>query len=706
MVAGTQLSQRLMSTFLVELEEHAREIERDVLALERGEGAPDQIYITLFRSAHSLKGAARVIGLDAIETACHRFEEIVQGLRDGKLVANTSLFQLLLSAADALSATGRLLAEKRETFGAPLLTLLPRLAAAAESLPESQPVAAAREEPVQLATTAAAPSKPQDVTLRVAAAKLDALLAQDGELLVARRRAASHAETLEKLLLRVRDAQREGSAAFALREIVRELSSFSGQVTSDAKALDQAAGKLSEEIRQVRMLPFAQACEGLDRLVRDLTSGGGKQVSFSVSGGEIGIDRSILEGLRDPLLHLVRNAVDHGIEPKDIRKAAGKNVAGRVSVSASLSGPQVIVKVRDDGRGIDTGAVAAQARRRGLAPKAPGHEHDAIFEPGFTTLSSVSTISGRGVGLDVVKSQIEDMRGAISVANEPGKGAEFTILLPLTLTSVRGLLIGCGGQVFALDSTMVRGLRRVLPGNVRSVEGHAVLVGEGEPLPFASLSALIGIGAVIPREDEPMHVVLLGAGKTEAAIAVDALYDEDDLTVRNLGHRFGRLTNVSGGTILPDGRVALILHAADLIAGALEGKAISLSPPSQPVCETKKRLVIAEDSMTTRTLIKAILENAGYEVEAAADGAQAWRLLEANGADLVVADVEMPNMDGFQLTQTIRSSKRHSDIPVILLTALETDRDKARGLSAGANAYLLKSAFDQRDLLAAIGEMV
>jgi two-component system chemotaxis sensor kinase CheA len=701
MVTGASLNQRLMSTFLVELEEHVRAIERDVLALERGDGAPAQIHTSLFRSAHSLKGAARVMGFDAIETACHRFEEIVQALRDGRLAAGAPLFQLLLSMADALSATGRLLAEQRENPGQPLVALLPRLAAATDGRPAV--ANAARDEPSQLATMVVPAAKPQDATLRVAAGKLDALLAQDGELLVARRRAASNIVMLEKILQRVRDAQR-GQAG--LREIARELQSVTAEVAEDAKALDRAAEKLSEEIRLVRMLPFSQACEGLDRVVRDLTSGGDKEVSLVISGGEIGVDRSILEGLRDPLLHLVRNAVDHGVEPGHLRKAAGKNPCGRVQISASLSGPQVIVKVRDDGRGIDMGAVGDEARKRGLASKAPGYEQDIIFEPGFTTQSSVSRISGRGVGLDVVKSQIEEMRGAISLANEPGRGVEFTITLPLTLTSIRGLLVGCGGQVFALDSTMVRGLRRVPREDVRFVEGRSVLVGEGDPLPLAPLGALLGLGDAPPREGEPMQMILLGAGAAQAAIAVDVLYDEDDLTVRNLGHRFGRVPNISGGTILPDGRVALILHAGDLIAGVLEGATAPVAAPAKTVSQIRKRLVIAEDSMTTRTLIKAILENAGYEVEAAADGAQAWRIMKQKSADLVVADVEMPEMDGFQLTETIRSSAEHSDIPVILLTALESDRDKARGLSAGANAYLLKSAFDQRELLAAIREMV
>jgi two-component system chemotaxis sensor kinase CheA len=298
------------------------------------------------------------------------------------------------------------------------------------------------------------------------------------------------------------------------------------------------------------------------------------------------------------------------------------------------------------------------------------------------------------------------MRGAISVATQAGEGTEFTIALPLTLTSIRALLIGCGGQTFALDSTMVRGLRRVPHRDVRMVEGRSVLVGEGDPLPLAPLSGLLGLAAKPPRDGDMLQMVLLGAGAAEAAVAVDILFDEDDLTVRNLGHRFGRLANISGGTILPDGRVALILHAGDLIAAVREGKTPSHFATPPAIREAKKRLVIAEDSMTTRTLIKAILENAGFEVYAAADGREAWRMVEEKGADLVVADVDMPQMDGFALTETIRGSNRHGELPVILLTAQETDRDKARGLSAGANAYLLKSAFDQRDLLAAIRQMV
>ena len=239
--------------------------------------------------------------------------------------------------------------------------------------------------------------------------------------------------------------------------------------------------------------------KGLDRLVRDLTASGDKEISLLVSGGDIGVDRSVLEGLRDPLLHLVRNAVDHGIEAKSERGKAGKPTAGSIAISASLNGPQIIVKVRDDGRGIDTDAVIAAAQKRGLAPaRTAGHEHDVIFEPGFTTLASASTISGRGVGLDVVKSQIEAMRGATTVATEPAGGTEFTLVLPLTLTSIRGLLIGCGGQTFALDSTVVRGLRHVASGDVRVVAGRPVLVGEGDPLPLVSLGDLLGLDAAPP----------------------------------------------------------------------------------------------------------------------------------------------------------------------------------------------------------------
>jgi len=319
----------------------------------------------------------------------------------------------------------------------------------------------------------------------------------------------------------------------------------------------------------------------------------------------------------------------------------------------------------------------------------------------------VTPVSGRGVGLDVVKSQVEAMRGMVDVTTEVGRGTSFRLTLPLTLTTIRGLLVGAGDQALAFDAASVLRLLRVAPGDVRSVDGRAMITGDGPPTPLVSLATLLGFERG-PAADEQakIPVVILAAGGREVAFAVDALIGEQELLVRDLGARLRRVRYVAGGTILPSGRIAIILHAGDLIQGALARADDQPLGRRRERDTVKKRVVVADDSMTTRTLMKAILEGAGYEVLAASNGAEAWRIVQDQAVDLLVTDVEMPRMDGFALTETVRASPQSRDLPVILMTSRESEADKAHGLRVGANAYLLKSAFDQRALLSTIEQIL
>lgn len=333
---------------------------------------------------------------------------------------------------------------------------------------------------------------------------------------------------------------------------------------------------------------------------------------------------------------------------------------------------------------------------------------DHIFHPGFSTSSSVTTVSGRGFGLDIVKTKAEAMRGAVEVSSELGRFTRFKLTLPLTLTTIRVLLVRAGGQVFALDTMFIKKLLRVGAGEVRMAEGRSMIVGENAPIALASLAGLLGLPENSTRaDDRKIAIVVLGIGERKAALSVDELLGEQELLVRSLGARLKHVENVAGGTVLPSGRIALILHSSDLLRGVIAGAANrNFTPKLSERSKKRRRLVIADDSMTTRTLMKTILEGAGYDVFAASDGSDAWHLLQDGGADLVVTDVEMPIMDGFTLTETIRNSSRFHDLPVVLMTALETEEDKARGLRAGANAYLTKSTFDQRDLIATIQQIL
>jgi len=807
-----QLIKRLMATFLVELEEHVRAINAEALALEKSGGGPgrDERYKSLFRAAHSLKGAARSVGVGAIEEACHHLEEVLGAARDGATEPGPEVFAVLFEAADAIEEAGMRLREQTDLADSPLARLLPRLEAAAVqaqsgqgpgpvvadlppatrklALPPLPPGAGRGEGPPReglggrnrpfggeessgsqagippgpipggeragktalaagegLGGPAAEPMPepaPGSGSVRVPAEKLDALLTRSGELLVARRRLESRAAELETVqegigrwraewagaakllgpwLARDGDDAAPGPiprrATRAIRQVgehlgqvEKELDRFAAGLAGDGRLLRNAAGLLDEEVRRVRMLPFAEACQGLERSARDVARAGSKAVELVIEGGDVELDRSVLEGLKDPLNHLVRNAVDHGIEPPERRRAAGKAAAGRVTVSAALRGAHVEVIVADDGAGLDREAVRQQARRRGL-PEVPEGQDPAhlVFLPGFSTAALITNISGRGVGLDVVKSRLEALHGTIELTSEPGRGTRFALAVPLTLTTLRALLVSAGGQVFAVASTNVHKLVRVDPGDLRSVHGREMLAMGGAPLPVAALADVLGLPAREPaRPGGRLPAVIVAAGERRMAFVVDEFLAEQEVMVKGLGPRIRRVRNLSGATLLPSGRVALVLNAAGLIRAALARAAgpASFRAPAGAGPAARSRLLVADDSITTRTLEKSILEAAGYDVATAVDGEAAWALLQEQGADLLVSDVEMPRMDGFELARAVRNSTRFARLPIVLFTSRASDQDRARGIEVGADAYIVKGAFDQGDLIATIAQLL
>ncbi len=822
-----KLIKRLMTTFLEELEEHVSALNRDLLSLEKETDGRKRVELlqTLFRTAHSLKGASRSVNVSLIERACHQLEDILSAARDGILSLAADLYSLLFATADGIEEAGMRLREQQDLSGAPLADVLPRLEAAAlvsssfspppgqgdqsqtgrpiadketrrpiadwetrrqgdketreldgigASSPDSDSDPASISLSPSLLVSQSATSRPVSLSpaplrtmetmagepagggsVRVAAEKLDAFLARNGELLVARRRVQLRAEdlrllrdfvghwsaewrTVEKTLgkwLGRQGSSSEGSPDFAetadgaalprlphrvaatlshtgehLRRLEKDLDRLSSTMAGDHRQLKQAADSLDDELRRVRMLPFAEACQGLDRTVRDLAQAGGKEVELFVEGGAVELDRSVLEGLKDPLRHLVRNAVDHGTESPNERRRAGKLAEARITVTAVFRGAQVEVSVADDGRGIDLEGLRQQLRRKGLPE--PSDERElarSIFLPGLSTSRLITDISGRGVGLDVVKSRVEALHGTVDLAFTPGKGTRFTLAVPLTLTTLRALLLEAGGQTFALAGTNVRKLVRIGPDDLVSVAGQAMLSLGGTPLPVASLSQTLGLRAAdLPGAGGKKLAVVVAAGEKQMAFVVDELLAEQEIVIKNLGTRIRRVRQISGATILPSGRIALVLNAANLIRSALGRTSAAVLPvvASTATAETKKRILVADDSVTTRTLEKSILEAAGYDVIAAADGAAAWQLLHERGADLLVTDLDMPRMDGFALAEAVRGSKRFGGLPIILVTARESEQDKARGVEVGADAYLIKSAFDQKNLLETVAQLL
>lgn len=761
-----ELIRRLTATFLEELAEHVRVFNAELLLLEQNPppARRSEAIHALFRAAHSLKGAARAVSATGIEGVAHRLEDLLARIRDGRRELTPDLFQILFAAADGFEGAGRRFAEG-STLDAGLAPLLERVEMALRAPDSPPPAADPTPDPVATpvpdaaaavpdppvtpaapevsveAPVLAAVSPAQTSFVRIGHARLDLLLRQGSELTITRRRFEARREELaatQEVLSRLRGEWQTGANALRrfkkhsgqehqseivsefprrlerlvshtdeeLGRLSREVERISNALREDSKALERVAAPLEAQIHQLRLLPFAQACEGLSRVVRDLAVAQKKQVDLRVIGGEIEVDRGIVEGLREPLLHLVRNAVDHGLELPEERVRANKPARANLTIAVVAAGDSVEVSVADDGRGLDRGAIQRGLRERGGSDEGLGGELErAIFLPGFSTAKAVTDVSGRGVGLDIVKTSVERLNGSVSVG-ESATGTRFVLVLPLTLSTVRVLFVRVAGEVVALPSAAIEVLLRVTTKDLQSLGEKTVIGYRGAPIPTAALAPMLGLTPTERDADTALFAVVLRAEGRRAALVVDEFLTEQDVVLKALGPRVQDLPFVSSGTLLPTGDVALVLKPTALLASALDLALFNPVGTSRAQTQARRRLLLADDSLTTRALERSILEAAGYDVVVAVDGQAAWQLLQERGADLLLSDVEMPRMDGLSLTKTVRSSARFRNLPVILLTSRDSAEDRARGLEAGANAYLIKSAFDQTKLLQAIEQLL
>jgi len=734
-----ELAARLRVTFAGELQEQVRAMNEALLALEAGPDQGGEHVHTLFRVAHTLKGASRAASVQGVERVCHILESLLSEVRDGMKELKAPDFQILFAAADALGDAGERLSAGDDVdeprlgeilrslkSGTPLESPSPPSAASprpASPRPEEPPAGA--PQPVAGAGTAT------EGQLRIAASKLDALLASSGDLLVAGGRPgllAAEAEELHGSLTRSAARWREESRRLLLalhRQGVEAAEPSLVALGKDLRRLTRKAGRLATTARRdartlannvddvmthavtLRMRPFSEACEALPRAVRDLATSAGKEVDLRLSGGDVEADRVVLDGLREALLQLVRNAVDHGIEAPSDRAAAGKPRVGSVVVGAELTGERLRVTVTDDGSGLDLPAIREVLARKGLPVPDDDGVIRAFLEGRVTTRSEATTVSGRGVGLDVARTAVRNLGGHLTVTWSPGQGTVFHLDAPLSLASIRVLMVGVASHLVAIPISYVERIVRVAPEVLRLNEGRHVLPTGTGPVPVVSLARLLPPLAERPSTGGPLALVLLAAGTRRLAVAVDELLEAREVAVRPVRGGASRTPSLRGAALLESGRIALVLDPPALVAAGLgpdAGAGMTVEP--RQTAPIRRRILVVDDSITTRTLERSILEAAGYDVLTAADGADGWRAFQEQGCDLVVADVEMPRMDGFALCEAIRGSRRHADVPVVLVTALESDEHRARGLEAGADAYIGKSSFDQQSLLDTIQQLL
>jgi two-component system chemotaxis sensor kinase CheA len=722
-----ELARRLLATFLDELDEQVHAMNAELLALEQ-DPADSEHLRALFRVAHNVKGAARVADVPMVEEAFHSLESLFAAVRDAGRLLVPDDFALLFASADAIADAGQRIRREQPLGDSPLVAILPRIRdavaapvsapTATPSAPRLAPAAPAeriiRPHPARSAQPALEPATRSTDAIettaelvRVAPARLDELMAYAGELLVASSRVQERLTELHA----VRDTIRElrsnsvGTNGGTVPILQQDMERVSQSFAADTRTLSRITNQLGSMVRDLRMRPFADACQALPRAVRDVAAVAQKEVRLELLGQDVDSDRAVVDALREPLLHLVRNAIDHGIEPPEERVAAGKSRDGTIRVGATLHGGKLVVTVSDDGAGVDTESLRrAYARQGRVAPESERDLGLTLLAGGISTREKATAISGRGVGLDAVRATMERIGGSVDLQWERGKGTTFILECPPTTATIRALLFLVGGQAFALPSSNVERLVRVRRADLRYAEGRALFANGETPVPVTLLSQILGIPGTAEFA-ELSYAVLSRAGSRRALLVVDAFLAEQEVVIRPVQRAGASLPHIIGGAVLPSGKLALVLSPSSLLASALS---VNVAQPmrAEATEQRKRRILIADDSITTRTLEQSVLEAAGYDVSTASDGQDAWRKLHERGADLLISDVEMPRMDGITLCENVRRSKDFRELRVILMTGLESDEHRMRGLEAGADAYLGKSTFDQATLLDTIRQLL
>lgn len=489
-------------------------------------------------------------------------------------------------------------------------------------------------------------------------------------------------------------------------------------IYEDNARLEAIASELSDGIRTLRLLPLATIFNLFPRMVRDLAKQEGKQVELAIEGTETKADKRIIEEMKDPLMHMIRNAIDHGIETPEERQRLGKPTQAKIQIQAYQTATNVIIEVKDDGRGLDIEKIKQTAIKRGvcrpeeIATMTPNQIQSLIIEPGFSTRTFVTEVSGRGVGLDVVRTNVEMLKGSIQVESKPGLGCAIRVQLPTTLATAHVLIVAVMGISYAIPVESVQMARFIAPNEIFTIEGRDTILLDSQPVSIARLADLLELGIgdpelAIAHSQSSTPCIILKVGDEKVGLMVDALVDEQDVMLKPQSQLLKRVRNVSGATILGTGEVCMVLNPQDLIKSVRKQAVSAAALPTPNLTPSRKQVILlVEDSISTRTQEKRILEGAGYEVVTAVDGLDGWNKLKTRSFDAVVSDVQMPNLDGLSLTNKIRQQKEYTELPIILVTSLASDEDKRRGAQAGANAYITKGTFNQEVLLDTLRRLV
>ncbi|MBI9033956.1 MAG: hybrid sensor histidine kinase/response regulator [Bacteroidales bacterium] len=764
---------RLLATFRVEAEEHVRAMSNGLLALEKESSVEKQLPVieSVFREAHSLKGAARAVNMKNIERICQALESVFEALKSQDLSISTEMLNSLHTAVDIINELlispekgksvdtskvieelQKILKKDREEKQPEQDKFMSFIPIEDESMEGEEPPV--DQEPTEVSGHIGDRKVLLDTTVRISTAKLDSLFLQAEEMISIKQATKQRIEELKQIVSLIENWKSKWIRINPeIKRIRKEMeksvhggeqltqkstgstkvfdfldwneqhfSSFESKISSLITAMkedqlfhNRMVDTLLGDVKSVLMMPFSSLLGVFPKITRDLAFDKGKKVELIIKGEEIEIDKRILEEIKDPLIHIIRNCIDHGIETPQVRIQNNKSQHGTVFISISQKeSSKVEIRISDNGAGIDLEKIKSTAIKSGIITakdiESLSHEDilSFIFHSGFSTSPIITDISGRGLGLAIVKEKVEKLGGEIKVETEANTGVVFRLILPMALATFKGIIIKSSGQQFIVPISHVERALRIASHEIKTVENTEAITLDGKTLSLVHLEDILELPRQNKDTDEFMSVLILCNGENQIAFCVDAVLDEQEILVKSLGKQLFRVRNIAASTILGSGKLVPILNVSDLLQSAIQSpftpgrKTIA----EEPTIKKRNSVLIAEDSITARMLLKNILESAGYIVTAKVDGFEAFMELKEGNYDMLVSDIDMPVMNGFELTENIRKDKKLAELPVVLVTSLSSQKDRKRGIEVGANAYIIKSSFDQKNLLEIINRLI
>lgn len=670
---------KLIDSFNIESKERIQRITHILLKLEKNENAEEKTNLIEegFREVHSLKGGSRAVNFTEIEKNCQQMEDIFHELKKNKMTPTTEQLDELHKLNDIIIKwieSGSMKDIKDPTPGE------------------------------------------QNRTVRMNVEKLDTLFVQAEEMLSVKLNLRQKLEHLNDLKNRIYEARKEfekqdsklllESTDALLKELGSKITVLSSGFEQELHHFGVKLSNLLEDTKKILMLPFSTLLNIFPKIVRDLSRTQNKEIEFKMEGSEIEIDKRILEGLKDVLMHLVRNAIDHGIETNVERQNLKKPLPANLSISVKqISGNEILIEIKDDGSGINLEKVKQAALKKGIITSeiAKNLSKDdnlkLIFHSGVSTSPIVTDLSGRGLGMAIIQEKIEALTGTLSIQTEQNCGTTLQIRLPLGLATFKGTLIKSSGENFIIPTAHLERILRIEPDKINRVENKEMIMYDGKTTSLVWLSDVLGLSKSSQSKNPYLQIIIISNSEKKLGFVIDEILSEQEIIVKNFSKPLSKIKNISAAAILGKGKPIPILNTSDLLNSNQLAEERSLENTSPQEVSGFKHILLVEDSITTRNLLKNILELSGYNVTTAVDGLDAWELIKQNDFSLVVSDVDMPRMNGFTLTEKIRAEDKISNMPIILVTARETEEDKAKGIEVGADAYLTKSTFDSSLML-------